>query len=73
MLASISPKFEGWMKDFFIDVLMTGSSLGVYSNCLTTPGEEPSPTSGYFSFGALSYRLVVDFLGRIVPPFKINL
>jgi hypothetical protein len=64
---------KGWMKSFFVDVLMTCSGLGVYSNCLTTPGEEPSPTSGSFSFGTLGDRLVVGFLGGIIPSFKINL
>jgi hypothetical protein len=55
------------MKTFFVVVLMTGSGLGMYSNCLAVPGEEPSPVSGSFSFGALGERLVVGFLGGIVP------
>jgi hypothetical protein len=55
------------MKAFFIDVLMTGSGLGVYSNCFATLGEEPSPTSSSFSFDALDDHLVVEFLGGIVP------
>jgi len=36
------------------------------------PGEEPSPTSGSFSFSALNDRLVVGFLGGIIPATKIN-
>jgi hypothetical protein len=52
---------------------MTGSGLRVYSNCFATPGEEPSPNSGSFSFGALDDHLVVGFLGGIVPAIKINL
>jgi hypothetical protein len=55
------------MKTFFVDVLMTGSDLGIYSNYLATPGEEPSPTSGSFNFGALGDHLVFGFLGSIVP------
>jgi hypothetical protein len=70
VLSSISPNSRGWMKAFFIYVLMIGSSL--YSNCFAAPGEEPLPTSRYFSFGALDDRLVVRFLGGIVPVIKIN-
>jgi hypothetical protein len=62
VLASVSPKVEGWMKSFFVVVLTTGSTLGVYSNCLAVPGEEPSPIFGSFSFGALEKNLVVGFL-----------
>jgi hypothetical protein len=58
------------MKTFFVDVLMIGSGLGVYYNYFVTPGEEPSPTSGSFSFGALGDRLVFGFLGGIVPATK---
>jgi hypothetical protein len=72
VLASVSPKARGWIKTFFVVVLMTGSGLGVYSNCFATPGEEPSPTSGSFSFGALDDHLVVGFLGGIVPATKIK-
>jgi hypothetical protein len=54
------------MKVFFVNVLMTGSGLGMYSNCFVTPGEVPTPTSSYFIFGALNDRLVVGFLGGIV-------
>jgi hypothetical protein len=61
------------MKTLFVVVLMIGSSLKVYSNCFVTPGEEPSPTSGSFSFNALNDCLVVVFLGGIVPATKINL
>lgn len=54
------------MKTFFVDVLMTGSGLGENCNCFAAPEEEPSPTSGSFSLGALGDRLVVGFLGGIV-------
>jgi hypothetical protein len=30
-------------------------------------GEEPSPISGYFNFGALGEHPVVGFLGGIIP------
>jgi hypothetical protein len=46
---------------------MTSFGLGVYSNCFVTPREDPSLTLGSFSFGALGDRLVVGFLGGIVP------
>jgi hypothetical protein len=55
------------MKTFLVDVLMTGTGFGVNSNCFATTGEELSPTSGSFSFGALGDFLVVGFLGGIVP------
>jgi hypothetical protein len=61
------------MKTFFISVLMTGSDLRVYSKFFGAPGEEPYPISIYFSFGSLEDRLVVGFLGGIVPETKINL
>jgi hypothetical protein len=67
VVASISPKAGAWMKTFFIIVLMTGSGLGIYSNCLTIHGEETSPICSYFSFGALGERLVVGFVGGIFP------
>jgi hypothetical protein len=67
VLASISPKARGWTKYFFVDVLITGSALGVYSNCLVVPGEESSPVSASFSLGSLGKRLVVGFLGDILP------
>jgi hypothetical protein len=67
VLASVSAKARGWMKNFFYVVLTTGSSLGTYSNCIVVPREEPLPVSGSFSFGALGERLVVGFLGDIVP------
>jgi hypothetical protein len=67
VLASISPKAGGWMKNFFISVLTTGSGLGMYSNFLVIPGEEPSLVSGSFFFGALDEHLVVGFLNGIVP------
>jgi hypothetical protein len=37
MLSYVSPKARGWKKYFFVDVLMTGSTLGAYSNCLAVP------------------------------------
>ena len=46
---------------------MTSSDLGIYSNCLATPGEEPSPTSDSFSFGTLGDHILFEFLGEIVP------
>jgi hypothetical protein len=58
------------VKTFLVDVLMTGSGLGENSNCFAAAGEEPSPTSGSFSFGALGDRLVVGFLGGIVPAIE---
>jgi hypothetical protein len=67
VLDFVSPKVGGWMKAFFVDVLMTGSNLDMYSNCFVTHGEDPSPTSGSFSLGALDDHLVVGFLGGIVP------
>jgi hypothetical protein len=73
VLAYVSPKARGWVKTFFVDVLMTGFGLELNSNCFAAPGEDPSPTSGSFSFGALSDRLVVGYLGGIVPAIKINL
>jgi hypothetical protein len=42
-------------------------TLGVYSNYLVVLREEPSPILTYFSFGALGERLVVGFLGGILP------
>jgi hypothetical protein len=67
VLSSVSPKTEGWTKAFLVDVLMTGSTLGAYSNCLIVPREEPSPILASFSLGALGERLVVGFLGGILP------
>jgi hypothetical protein len=55
------------MKTFFVVILMTGSGLGMYSNCLVILGEEPSHANGSFSLGALSENLVVVFLDGIVP------
>jgi hypothetical protein len=55
------------MKTFFVVVLMTGSIIGMYSNCLMVPREEPSPISSYFRFGSLDERLVVGFISGIVP------
>jgi hypothetical protein len=73
VLSYVSPKAGGWMKTFFVEVLMTGFGLGVYSNCLAALGKEPSPTSGSFSFGALDDHLVVGFVGDIVPVIKTTL
>jgi hypothetical protein len=67
MLDSISPKNGGWIKTFFIVVLMIGFILRVYSNCLVAPGEEPLPTSSSFNIGALDDHLVVGFLRGIFP------
>jgi hypothetical protein len=67
VLAFVSPKIEGWTKVFLVEVLMTGSTLGVYSNYLTVPGEEPSPIFSSFILGALGERLVVVFLDEILP------
>jgi hypothetical protein len=66
MLASVFPKDRGWMNNFFVVFLTTGSNLGTYSKCLMVPGEEPFPVFDYFIFGALSERLVVGFLRDIV-------
>jgi hypothetical protein len=60
-------KGGGWTKAFLVVVLMTGTGFGENSNCLATAGEEPSPTSGSCSFGALGDFLVVGFFGGIVP------
>jgi hypothetical protein len=67
VLASVSPKVGGWMKTFFVVLLTTGSDLWMYYNCLTILGEETSLVSGSFSFSALGERLVVGFLGNIIP------
>jgi hypothetical protein len=58
------------MKAFLVAVLMTGTGLGVNSNCLATAGEEPSPASGSCGFGALGDFLVEGFFGGIVPAIK---
>jgi hypothetical protein len=60
------------MKTVFVDVLITGFSLGENSNCFDAPGEETAPTSGSFSLGALGNHLVVGFLGGIIPAIEIN-
>jgi hypothetical protein len=64
---SVSSKARGKEKSFFVEVLMTGSTLGVYSNFLAVPGEEPSPVSASFILGALDKRMVVGFLSEILP------
>jgi hypothetical protein len=53
------------MNSFLVEVLMTGSTLGAYSNYLAMPGEEPSPIFASFNFGALNECLVIAFLGGI--------
>jgi hypothetical protein len=70
VLASVPLKARGWMKIFFVVVLMIGYSLRVYSNCFAAPGEEPLPTSGSFSFDTLDDCLVLGFLGGIVSTTK---
>jgi hypothetical protein len=50
------------VKTFLVDVLMTGSILGENSNCFAAAGEEPSPTSGSFSFDALEITWWLVFL-----------
>jgi hypothetical protein len=65
VLASVSPKVGGLEKYFFVNVLMIGSTLGAYSNCLVVPVEEHSHVSTSFSLGALDECLVVGFLGNI--------
>jgi hypothetical protein len=67
ILASVSPKVGGWTKGSLVIVLMTDTGLGENSNCLTTAGEEPSPTSDSCSLGALGDFLVEGFFGGIVP------
>jgi hypothetical protein len=67
VLASVSPKVEGWMKTFFVTVLTTGSDLETYPNFLVVLGEETSLVYGSFSFGALGEHMVVGFLSGIVP------
>jgi hypothetical protein len=52
---------------------MTDTSFGVNSNCLATAREEPSPTSGSYSFGSLGDFLVVGFFGGIVPATENDL
>jgi hypothetical protein len=67
VLSLVSSKAEGWTRSFFVVVLMTCSTLGAYSNYLMVLGEEPSPISIYFIFGALDKCLVVGFLDDILP------
>jgi hypothetical protein len=72
VLSSVSPKSGGWAKNFFVDVLMTGSALGAYSNYLVVPGEEPLLVSASFILGALDECLVVGFLGDIFPTTRVE-
>jgi hypothetical protein len=67
MLSSVSPNIGGWKKAFLVEFFMTSSALGVYSNCLTVPGEETPPVSSSFSLGALGEHMVVGFLDDILP------
>jgi len=67
VLSYVSPKTRGWTKDFFVEVFMTSSSMGVCSNLLAVPGKEPSLVSTSFILGALGERMVVDFLRGIFP------
>jgi hypothetical protein len=67
VFSSVSPMTRGQKKDLFVEVLMTGSTLGAYSNCLIVPGEEPSLVSASFRLGALNECLVIGFLGGIFP------
>jgi hypothetical protein len=67
VLSYVSPKAKGYMKNFFVVVFTTGSGLGMYSNFLVVPGEEPSPISSSFIFCALGECPMVGFLGGIVP------
>jgi hypothetical protein len=67
VLASVSPKTGGWKNDLLVEVLMTGSTLGAYSNCLTVLGEEPSLVFDSFILGNLGEHLVVGFLSGILP------
>jgi hypothetical protein len=67
VLSSVSLKAKGWEKSFFVNVLMIGSTLGVYSNCLMVSGDKPSPVLASFSLGTLGEHLVVGFLGGIFP------
>jgi hypothetical protein len=60
------------MKNFFVDVLITGYGLGENSNCFFFPREDPSPTFGSFSLGPLGDCLVVEFLRGIVPTIERN-
>jgi hypothetical protein len=66
VLAYVSSKAIGCTKPFFFYVLMTGSALGAYSNCLVVPREAASPISVSFSLGSLDKHLVVGFLNNIL-------
>jgi hypothetical protein len=66
-LDSVLPSVSMETKDLFVEVFMTDSTPRVYSNCLTVPGEEPSPVSTSFSSGGLGKHLVVGFLRGIFP------
>jgi hypothetical protein len=59
------------VKAFLVDVLIIGSDLGANFNFFAIDGEEPSPTSGSFSFGALGDCLLFGFLGGIVATIEI--
>jgi hypothetical protein len=53
VLSFVLPKAGGWIQSLFVDVLMRDSTLGVYSNYLAVPREQPSPVSYSFGLGAL--------------------
>jgi hypothetical protein len=72
MFGFVSLKAEGWIKASLEVVLMTCIGFGVNSNCLTTAGEDPSPTSGSCGSGTLGDFLVEGFFGGIVPTIKIT-
>ena len=67
ILAFVSLKAGGWTKGSLVILLMMDTGLGENSNCLTTDGEEPSPTSDSRSLGALDDFLVEGFFRGIVP------
>jgi hypothetical protein len=51
---------------------MMDTGLGENSNCLTTDGEEPSPTSDSCSLGALGDFLVEGFFEALFLQFKMS-
>ena len=51
-------------------VLMMGVILEVNSNFLATAGEEPSPASDSYSFGAVGDFLVIGFFKGIIPAIE---
>jgi len=67
MLSFVSSKARGWTKGSLVIALMTDTGLGMNSNCLTTTGDETSPTSDSYNFGTLGDLWVDGFFGGIVP------